>query len=72
MIDCPLCQTRHSSWKECKSYQNLLKDAHGILSGALEKALDSFPEVCNDQARVDLANYCWGYLGVSIGPTIRG
>lgn len=46
-----------------------LKVAHEILSTALEAALNCFPEDEADQARVELGNYCLGYLGVSFGLT---
>ena len=48
-------------------YQTTLKAAHKQMANALEKALASFPEWQSPQARVDLANYVLGYLGVSWG-----
>ncbi|MBU0847179.1 hypothetical protein KKH23_08360 [Patescibacteria group bacterium] len=48
-------------------YQTTLKATQKQLANALEKALASFPEWQSPQARVDLANYVLGYLGVSWG-----
>ena len=48
-------------------YEKQLKAAHKVISDALEKALSMFPEWQSPQARVDVANYVFGYLGVSWG-----
>ena len=50
-----------------EQYQTTLKAAQKQMANALEKALASFPEWQSPQARVDLANYVLGYLGVSWG-----
>jgi len=48
-------------------YQTTLKAAQRQMANALEKVLANFPEWQSPQARVDLANYVLGYLGVSWG-----
>jgi len=52
-----------------KEYQANLKAAQQEMSDALEKAMAMFPEWQSPQVRVDLANYVFGYLGVSWGLT---
>ena len=52
---------------EGEQYQANLKAARKELSDALEKALAMFPKRQEPRARVDLANYVIGYLGVSYG-----
>lgn len=53
--------------EEDKAYQKTLGTAQKEMSDALEKALSMFPEWQSPQVRVDLANYVFGYLGVSWG-----
>ena len=55
---------------EQKEFDNRFEEAKGILDEALEKSLACFPEEEWDKARLKLANYVVGYMGVRFGLTI--